>query len=376
MSFFAALRGSMALIFAGLGAVIAYEDFSTHKIRNVRIKAGLGFCVAGYAALFAAGHWSAVALPAGFFERALVHALLSLAIALVLWQTDIWPAGDAKLLILAAILIPLLDLEPPRFPHALFLVLLINIFIPCMAYTLVYIVLRYARKWAEGTTSPGWLLAGWLEFLRGKARALSAGDLKTFAAFFAIFIASTGVRFVLMRAAGYWLTMHALFYLLLYLYWDQLSSLMREKMGSALLVLSAAYLAIGAAVFPGILLAHLRYAGAAYAGFGGLFMLLRMALEQGTRALEGRPLDAALAEPGMVPLELKLDERFAWDDFGPLSRDGLSADQAAQLRRWAQGLPPESRLITVSRDGRAFAGWIIAGTALTLLIRKDVLHLF
>ncbi len=104
-------------------------------------------------------------------------------------------------------------------------------------------------------------------------------------------------------------------------------------------------------------------------------MLLRVVLEAGTKALEGRVIDAAGVQAGMVPLDLKLDPSFHWEDFGPLSRDGLSAEQAEQLRAWAQPLPPALRLITVSGDNRAFAGWIIGGTVLTLIIRMDVLRL-
>ena len=86
-------------------------------------------------------------------------------------------------------------------------------------------------------------------------------------------------------------------------------------------------------------------------------------------------MDAAAVQAGMVPLDLKLDSRFNWEDFGPLSRDGLSERQAEQLRAWAQPLAPSLRLITVSGDSRAFAGWIIGGTALTVLLRTDILHL-
>ncbi len=369
------LRGVIACVFAALGLLIAYEDFKTHKIRNVRILSGLAVCALGYAAFLGVRLWTGSGVPLDFFGRAAVHALLSVIIALSFWQTDIWPAGDAKLFILAAILLPLIDLHPPRFPHALFLVLLINIFIPCMLFTLLYIVFRYSRKWMEGTTSPGWLVLQWRDFIQAKVRALAPQDMKLLLGFLSLFLAGTAVRFVLLRASSYWLTLHALFYLLLYLYWDPLSSLMKNKMGTALIFLSAAYLALGAAFFPAALGAHLRYAFGVYAGFGGLFMLLRVVLEAGTKALEGRVIDAAGVQAGMVPLDLKLDPSFHWEDFGPLSRDGLSAEQAEQLRAWAQPLPPALRLITVSGDNRAFAGWIIGGTVLTLIIRMDVLRL-
>ncbi len=371
----AELRGVIACVFAALGLLIAYEDFKTHKIRNVRILSGLMICALGYALLFGVRLWAGSGVPPYFFGRAATHALLSVIIALSFWQTDIWPAGDAKLFILAAILLPLIDLNLPRFPHALFLVLLINIFIPCMAFTLLYIVFRYACKWIEGTTSPDWLVLQWRDFFRSKARALAPQDLKMLLGFLALFLAGTAVRFVLLRVSSYWLTVHALFYLLLYLYWDALASLMKDKMGTTLISLSVAYLAVGIVSFPAALGAHLRYAFGMYAGFGGLFMLLRLALETGTKALEGRVIDATAVQAGMVPLDLKLDPSFHWEDFGPLSRDGLSSEQAAQLRAWAQPLPPALRLITVSGDSRAFAGWIICGTALTLLLRTDVLHL-
>lgn len=69
-------------------------------------------------------------LPWRFFPMLGAHALLSLTAGWTLWRLDIWPAGDAKLYIVLSWLLPLANANLSGFPLLLFIVFLINCFVP------------------------------------------------------------------------------------------------------------------------------------------------------------------------------------------------------------------------------------------------------
>ncbi len=69
-------------------------------------------------------------LPWRFFSMLGVHAILSLIAGWTLWRVDVWPAGDAKLYIVISWLLPLANANLTGFPRLLFIVLLINCFVP------------------------------------------------------------------------------------------------------------------------------------------------------------------------------------------------------------------------------------------------------
>ncbi|NNN04453.1 MAG: hypothetical protein HKL90_00995 [Elusimicrobia bacterium] len=69
--------------------------------------------------------------PRGIFYReALSNVFLCATAAGALWWFGVWPAGDAKLFLLLAALYPLTTLGGPSYGRRLFLIALINTFIP------------------------------------------------------------------------------------------------------------------------------------------------------------------------------------------------------------------------------------------------------
>lgn len=378
-----------------LGLVIVYEDWTLLRIRNSRLRIGFFLCLLGYAAIALGILFDRAQIPPGFYSAALLHLALSFLIAVVFWHADVWPAGDAKLFILAAFCLPLVKpaLASPSRP--LFLVMLINTFIPCFLFILVLLARWCLRYWMNGLLS--------LEAVRGSlARAweglerlkdLRPAHLKIGASFLSLFLLGSSLRFLLGRfmvsgtvpaaktvlegvggGAFQGAALSALFYLIVFLYWDPIASSLSRRMGSVLVCLLVGYLGAGLALAPSLIAAHLRYALGMFAGLGGAYWLFRLVIEKGVEGLEGRKIEATLVQPGMVPLDLKLDQSFDWEAFGPLFRDGLSREQAELLRAWGESKPPAERMVTVA-GGDAFAVWIVGGALLTLLLHKDVVRL-
>lgn len=141
-------------LFVVLGGVASFEDWKERKIRNSLLAMGLG---AGAALLFylllntllGYGHlrlWGMgeYYLPWRYYPKFLAHFLLSLAAGVAFWRLSVWPAGDAKLYTVFAFLAALIDPNLAGFPFFLFLMILINIFVPAGLVFAVETVVKVA----------------------------------------------------------------------------------------------------------------------------------------------------------------------------------------------------------------------------------------
>lgn len=123
-----------------IGGAATASDWQENRVPNRLVLMGLAAFAGGlvyHLAASALGHrglrWLDLGeyyLPWRFFPMLGVHAFLSLAAGWILWRLDIWPAGDAKLYIVLSWLLPLADANLSGFPSLLFLVFLVNCFVP------------------------------------------------------------------------------------------------------------------------------------------------------------------------------------------------------------------------------------------------------
>lgn len=366
-----------------VGGAAAVTDWRERRVPNRLVLLALGACalwvlgeLAG-SALGALGLRS-YSLPWAWYPRIAEHVLLSLTAGWTLWRLDVWPAGDAKLYLALSSLLPLVDRNLSGFPSLLFMVLLVNIFVPAG--------LLFA---AEGTASmirsaPAALAASsWPSLGRGPWAAVKgAGDVARvrFAEFYpkrwqaAMVAASLGSFFFVLRvverkvgekpigAFG-----HVLLFLVLYAAWGRVAPLLR-KPAAAALGLGASLAGAAAATAAGIDLASLVRASAeSFLGFGFFLSLARLAFERplvlaGLGRLPADELRAGTiptdeawtslsGDPGLASL---LDER---------RRDGLSAPEAEAVKAW---LKARGRTELPVHRAVPFAAWILVGAVLTL----------
>lgn len=330
---------------------------------------GLGWSPLGFGAYY---------LPWRWYPRVAEHALLSLAAGWTLWRLDVWPAGDAKLYLALSSLLPLVDANLPGFPSLLFMVLLINIFVPAG--------LLFA---AEGTASlilgaPAALArAPWSALGRGpwpavkgaldvaKVRFLEFYPKRWQAAMVAVNLASF---FFLLRVierrlgerpiGGFGRVM---LFLVMYAVWGRAAPLLRRPLTGAF-ALAAALIGAVAASIAGVDLAAMILLSARNAlGFGFFLSLARLAFD---RQLENAGLGRLAADDlraGTIPT----DE--AWTSLSgdpglarvldARRRDGLSAPEAAAVKAWLKARGGGE--LAVHR-AVPFAAWILIGSVLTL----------
>lgn len=368
-------------LFLVLGATASYQDWTTRKIRNRLVLLGLAGAAAALAVMLlnsALGHAGRRLGPLGefylpwrFYPRLALHVLLSLVAALALWRAAVWPAGDAKLYALFAVLVALAEPNLPGFPSWLFLLLLINVFVPAGLLFAVETAVKLAAR-APALARADWRVGAkaWAETLairlgelwprRGEWLVLGVN-------LYALFLGLQFAQARLLRGVQEPLRSLGVFVVMM-TFWPFLAAVLRRRAVGA-----AAFAAVVAGAAAGLLLRP--------AGLGRLFAdALRMTFNFGlflsvgrlvvARAIEWeslRELNAEQLESGTVLSDRSwaavASEKALSGRLGFRYVDGLSAEDAQALRSWSASGGASG--YTVYRT-IPFALWIFFGSLLTL----------
>jgi len=363
-----------------LGGAATASDWRESRVPNHIALLGLAAFVGGVVFHLLASacghrgwHWLDLGvyyMPWRFFPMLGVHAFLSLTAGWILWRLDVWPAGDAKLYIVLSWLLPLANANLTGFPQLLFMVFLINCFVPPgLLYAAEGLVRLIAA--VPGTVSG----CSWLTVKAAGDRLIKRfQDLRAFRPEAAAVIVNLISLFFILRLAEARLHRQSLgsfgqlmIFLAMFAVWQQLSSFLRRpRIGVAALAVFCACAVSAAAT--GLDLAALLWRTAKMMiNFAFFLSFARVAFE---KSLERSSLGV------IAPEELRtgaLLSQEAWDALsadeeakkilGERNCDGLTAEEAAALR--ARLSSRGERLLSVYR-GVPFAAWIFLGALLTL----------
>lgn len=146
-------------------AVVGWQDWRRQKIQHHYLFYGLGAAWLGYGLVLANTvlglqgkvavyhHWA-------YYRAVMTHVCLCGSAALALWLLRIWPAGDTKLFAVLAFLYPLMSLLGSFQEGRIFLVVLINTFIPAAFYLFIrasaYVFNTRLRHWRNFLAAMGW----------------------------------------------------------------------------------------------------------------------------------------------------------------------------------------------------------------------------
>lgn len=365
------------LLFAG---VVSYEDWRRRKILNLRIVQGLLACGLFLAWLLlnsALGHGRVRFLGVGeyyfpwaYYPKVAAHLALSVAAGLGFWRLDVWPAGDAKFFIVTSLFLVIVEPNLPGFPFLLFLVMLINIFVPAGLFFAGETLVRGAAA-VPGLFSEGWRnrLKAFVDRCAVRARDAWPHRWGYALLWVDLLLLFIGLRFAqqeLMRLPLGPLGQTAVF-LGMMLAWPQLSALLsRRAVGLAVLALAAAALA-GAFAALGWRAWYAVEAGARMTFNFGLFLSgARMVLQWWIEAESLREARTEALQAGDVISEGSWEElnKESGGKLGGRYCDGLTEEEAASLRALAAR--------TAVYRTIPFAVWIFLGALLTLTTRTTV----
>lgn len=149
-----------------IGIITTYEDFKCGKVRNKWIIFGACWGI-GIISFFLI--WYFIASPVTHFYylnilnyssdyevvvftvslsyllKCILNMTVALIISFLMWQFNVWAAGDAKLFVVYSILLPMTFYWKSFFSFFPSFVLMINIFIPIFIYLLIGSILYYLK---------------------------------------------------------------------------------------------------------------------------------------------------------------------------------------------------------------------------------------
>ncbi|OGR45463.1 MAG: hypothetical protein A2X35_08095 [Elusimicrobia bacterium GWA2_61_42] len=369
--------------FAWWGVSVVAGDMASRKIPNSRIIFGSRLLLLAVGLLLvnsALGAYGQVNsyLNWSFYWMLVVHVFWAALAGVLLWYSGIWPAGDAKFFMLAAAWLPVINPLMKNFPGYLFIAVLVNIFVAAALVTFGSFLAsgfyqaspadffselwgdvkkRLASLGGEGGKN-GWRIAAYLANL-------------TF-----LFLLQQILNMETRHFLGRFLGRVDLIYFFLFFLWDKIGGAFSSK--KWLYATTACYVLY---FFGGYFFFHDRLVALTLAAmanvlkfslilFFGRFMLEHLMEKKDTVYVGPREL-----EPGMI-LSSKAARTFkenplfegAFDD---CFKDGLTEEQVEKLRGWLAALPVQDpKVETVT--GRPFALWIFAGSALTLLLDRNL----
>ena len=128
-----------------IGIVTSYQDIKFGKIKHKWIGMGLIYFILGYLLLYLLSALRIVdyrGINYSYIQELFINGLISIVIAYLFWKLGIWAAGDAKLFIVYALLIPLDYYSKSYLPYFPSFALLLNIFIPLFLFILIAAFLK------------------------------------------------------------------------------------------------------------------------------------------------------------------------------------------------------------------------------------------
>lgn len=373
-------------VFAAWSLSVVSSDQALKKIPNAKVLLGMKLLLLAAFALAVNSllGWNGTVtdyLNLAFYRMWALHVLLSFVAGLILWYSEVWPAGDAKFFILTSAWLPLIHPFIANFPGYLFLSLLVNIFVTAALY-------------AVGSfLASGFMSASPADFfrelggdIRARMTSLASGSVGSRAAAAAYMLNMT-LLFLLQQIVniesrgllGHVMSRPDILYFFLFFLWDKVGRFFQSKAWAYVAcALYAAYFIAGYFLFYERMLALVVIAGVNVFKFSLLLFFGRAMLEFLMEKKDTIFVTAAELEPGMIlsskaAVTLKSNPAFE-GLFDDCFKDGLDAEQVTALKGWLGRLNVVDAKIEAVR-GRAFALWIFAGACLTLLLNKNMASL-
>ena len=368
-------------VFLILGAVVSFEDWKEKKIRNRWIFLGTIVCASGLSwflgnSLLGYRHLHFLGLgeyylPWRYYPRVLLHLFLSLAAGVVLWRLSIWPAGDAKFYTLLSFFAVLIDPNLPGFPQVLFLLLLVNIFVPAGLLFAGETVLRLLVRLPKLGEAGRWArFLGGIDRLRVRCKEVWPYRYE----YLVLAVNLFAVFFLLQRelprlgryVSGPWVSL-AIF-ASMSLAWRGLAAVLRNKIVGLL-----AFGSLSVWMLSGYLLWHWNigeFLASALKMTANFWLFLSFGRGLFTWLIERESLrdsPAGQLRHGVVLSDESWSrigsEEGISEEMGERYSDGISEDEAVSLRSWLDGKGIAG--LTVYQT-IPFALWIFFGTFLTV----------
>ncbi|MDT8286362.1 MAG: hypothetical protein RQ748_04555 [Elusimicrobiales bacterium] len=372
-----------AVVFAAWAVKVVNTDLALKKIPNAQTAAGckLLLLALGLMTVNSLLGWTGEVtdyLNWNFYRLWAGHAALTVLAGLILWYSEVWPAGDAKFFMISAAWLPLINPFIGNMPGYLFLVVLINIFVAAALYTIG----KFLADGFRSATPADYFGKVWSD-IKGRFAQLGEGGSKNRARA-ALLLANMTMIFLLqqvlvMESRGLLSGLFArteLLYFFMFFLWEKVARLFKSRLWSwATMIFYPLYLVLGYFFFFGHMVMMLKYAIINVFKFSLILVAGRAMMEFLMEKKDMDYLTVAELEPGGVLSSgsvrmLRANPAFC-GVFDDCFKDGLDEEQLSALKEWMGRLPGETPKVEMVK-GRPFALWIFAGCCLTLLLDRNL----
>jgi preflagellin peptidase FlaK len=267
--------------------------------------------------------------------RVLANFALAVVAGFALWWFGLWAAGDAKLFMVLALLLPLSTYHKAFFPVFPSYVLLFNTFAFALLGLAVEFIFRFVRQLIKPTEHEKTAMKEALSWIKAHKGEMVLG----FFAIFFIFVAIKTLRMVARDAISNMLDIKAkpVVYFLLFLFFHPVTNLMRRKTVLIAVVGLSALFVLFVLLFPSEGL-NIRTV-LSMTGFALGIVLFYMTYSLFLNIFDFKAISVWELKPRMILARktievLKEDMDLLNKKMGEIGADGLTSEQVEVLRRW------------------------------------------
>lgn len=384
-----------------LGIIASYEDAYTGKIRNKWIFLGVAYGLGAFLCLLIwhfggqsigrfyyfqiLGHpvdspAMVVTVNLPFIYKSLANFLITVIVGFVMWQYNIWAAGDAKLYMVFSLLLPITFYWKSSMPLWPAFALLTNIFILILLYFIFRSAVHYIRREFQAFFSPDPDHKMNIKEIKEKFKSATNQARKNIGNIISIFMAMMAImllfkiigskmRFISQMNFGY---MQTLVFASFTVFGRQVGEMMKKK---------SVFSLVGIFLFGSIifLLVSDPYANLAMLGkilvtttiFMVIFGIFQKFILFYVEQTGFQDIDINELAPRMSLKDKEL-ARFNMPSGQEINPNSLSSEAVHIIKEQAQGMGLNK--ISVGKPF-PFAIWMFGGVLLTILLKESILNI-
>jgi len=358
-----------------IGFWVSYEDIRMGKIRNGWILWGfaIGFALNVFflvVSFFAGGDYTQ---ELSYFSKVMLNGLVAIIFSFVLWKLSVWSAGDAKLFMMYAFLLPPVYYSSGYMEVFPAFALFINVFavsIVCVTVSLVRSIFTPgtgSRRAGEKKIEPA-----------GKSGAPLSGIVDNLHVFIVVFVIFGAAMYGLNRVrdyfsgSGYYLMVNLGIFMFMFIFMRPLVLNVKKWFDSRpalkpwiISLIPVLFIVIFLTGTGKEIVGMLKTLVVFMVVIGGLRKIMDLYISK----VDVNRIRLRDLEPGMVMTD-ESAAKFGPGDSGTLFMDGLTFEQVESLKNNNDVTEEVEVFKTIP-----FAPMAFAGLVLTIIIRQSVIHM-
>jgi len=385
-----------------IGLMTSYEDIKYGKVRNKWIILGLSWGLLVIVFFFI---WHFIASPItryyyfeiqnlpdnspapvftvslGYLGRIVLNATIAFTIAFLMWRSDAWAAGDAKLFAIYSLLIPLGHYWKSYLSYFPSFTLLINIFIPIFLYLLIRSAIYFLRFLYLKISQPQVIEKKKLFDKKKMGKKLKNMGIM-FLGFISIFLFFGLFQEPIKNSFNIDTSSLQMFIFAGFIIFSSyLSKIFQKaitfKIISVFLLLMLVY---GFSSFPSATWQIIKQTIQNMIVFMIVLGLFKSSidfhvLKTGSKEIKIEELGPWMNLDEAIISEMKKDEKYYHQYIGRIYPEGLTLEQAEFIKKWLKEKKKENEIIKIYKPF-PFVAWMFLGVIITLILKRSVFHLF